>query len=331
MSRGIEIIETVFDTGSSETTIIVSVRYVFRPTPESTPMIRPVTRGTVGLADGDAEASGDPARQRRRGRQVLGVRFRAERRHGGDRGGVLEDLVGGLADGLGRVAAIGLGNDDDEQDERDRQHVPAAGSRQRRVVQAGPDGEEAPHEEDALEGEQRPDDVRVDELRDEPWARCREHDPQHGHQGDDGGCQEQRGQPASPGDEVAEPGDQRIEDGRDVARSGSGRLAGSVRSARVAGVGGRDRIRPLFIHGRQGSRPWPLVAPSGPARPSSGIIPAGPAGEWPNGKAPDSGSGDSRFESLLASQPTRTPPTRAAIHRFAGPPTPSHESGAAST
>ena len=26
------------------------------------------------------------------------------------------------------------------------------------------------------------------------------------------------------------------------------------------------------------------------------------AGEWPNGKAPDSGSGDSRFESLLASQ-----------------------------
>ncbi len=60
MSRGIEIIETVLDTGSSETTIIVSVRYVFRPTPASTPTIRPVTRGTVGLADGDAEASGDP-------------------------------------------------------------------------------------------------------------------------------------------------------------------------------------------------------------------------------------------------------------------------------
>ena len=60
MSRGIEIIETVLDTGSSETTIMVSVRYVFRPTPESTPTIRPVTRGTVGLADGDAEARGDP-------------------------------------------------------------------------------------------------------------------------------------------------------------------------------------------------------------------------------------------------------------------------------
>ena len=180
MSRGIEIIETVFDTGSSETTIIVSVRYVFRPTPASTPTIRPVTRGTVGLADGDAEASGDPARQRRRGRQVLGIRFGAERRHDGGRCRVLEDLVRRLADRLGRVAAVRLRDDDDEQEESDRQHVPAAGSRQRRVVQARADGEEAPHQEDALQGEQRPDDIRIDELRDESGARCREDDPEHG-------------------------------------------------------------------------------------------------------------------------------------------------------
>ena len=33
MSRGIEIIETVWPTGSSETTIIVSVRKVLRPIP----------------------------------------------------------------------------------------------------------------------------------------------------------------------------------------------------------------------------------------------------------------------------------------------------------
>jgi hypothetical protein len=36
--------------------------------------------------------------------------------------------------------------------------------------------------------------------------------------------------------------------------------------------------------------------------PASGIIPVGSTGEWPSGKAPDSGSGDRRFESFLASQ-----------------------------
>ena len=34
----------------------------------------------------------------------------------------------------------------------------------------------------------------------------------------------------------------------------------------------------------------------------SGIMPTGSTGEWPSGKAPDSGSGDRRFESFLASQ-----------------------------
>ena len=49
------------------------------------------------------------------------------------------------------------------------------------------------------------------------------------------------------------------------------------------------------------------------------------AGEWPNGKAPDSGSGDSRFESLLASQlhrecgaPPRTASTVARVGGAAG-------------
>ena len=31
-------------------------------------------------------------------------------------------------------------------------------------------------------------------------------------------------------------------------------------------------------------------------------MPTGSTGEWPSGKAPDSGSGDRRFESFLASQ-----------------------------
>jgi hypothetical protein len=37
-------------------------------------------------------------------------------------------------------------------------------------------------------------------------------------------------------------------------------------------------------------------------RTGSGIMPTGSTGEWPSGKAPDSGSGDRRFESFLASQ-----------------------------
>ena len=42
------------------------------------------------------------------------------------------------------------------------------------------------------------------------------------------------------------------------------------------------------------------------ARASSGIIRPRSTGEWPSGKAPDSGSGDRRFESFLASQTTTT-------------------------
>ena len=278
MSRGIEIIETVLDTGSSETTIIVSVRYVFRPTPgvDADDQAGHPGHGRAGRRGRRGERR--PARQRRRGVQVLGIRFGAERRHDGGRSGVLEDLVGGLADRLGRVAAVGLRDDDDEQDERDRQHVPAAGSRQRRVVQARPDGEEAPHQEDALQGEQRPDDIRIDELRDESWARCREDDPQHG----------QRARRWwAPG--TARPGG--------AARRRGGRARGSARRGRpgcsAIGVGaawrspdrcrahvdGHARIRPLFIHGREGTRatgarwPRPVHGPGERRRVSSDRFP----------------------------------------------------------
>ena len=53
-----------------------------------------------------------------------------------------------------------------------------------------------------------------------------------------------------------------------------------------------------------------------PALPASMRYHLASTGEWPNGKAPDSGSGDSRFESLLASQPPhgrRWPPNVRAI------------------
>src|SRR5918993_5629141 len=58
MSRGSDSIETVLPTGSSEATIIVSVRNVERPIPESTPISSTFTRGTAGVAEGLAEADG---------------------------------------------------------------------------------------------------------------------------------------------------------------------------------------------------------------------------------------------------------------------------------
>ena len=54
MSRGIDAIETVLPTGSSDTTIIVSLSSVLRPTPESIPISSTFTRGTSGVAEGDS-------------------------------------------------------------------------------------------------------------------------------------------------------------------------------------------------------------------------------------------------------------------------------------
>ena len=59
MSRGMEAMDTVFATGSSEATIIVSVSAVFRPTPESMPISRTLTRGTPGVADGAADGEAE--------------------------------------------------------------------------------------------------------------------------------------------------------------------------------------------------------------------------------------------------------------------------------
>ena len=79
MSRGIETIDTVLPTGSRLATIIVSVRAVLRPTPESTPMSRTVTRGVSGVPLGDRDSDGNErltrAQQRRGvGRFGLGAR-----------------------------------------------------------------------------------------------------------------------------------------------------------------------------------------------------------------------------------------------------------------
>ena len=129
MSRGTETIETVSLTLSSDATIIVSVRYVFRPTPASTPTRSTFTRGTAGVGEGlgltvalgDADAGeeawiGLGARQRtRRGRR---------RRLG-------EDLVGGLPRHFRRVPGVGLwGDHGNEQDRDDRDRLSPTGCRQ---------------------------------------------------------------------------------------------------------------------------------------------------------------------------------------------------------
>ncbi len=56
MSRGTDTIDTVSEAGSIDATIIVSVRYVLRPTPESTPSSSRFTRGAAGVAVGVGDA-----------------------------------------------------------------------------------------------------------------------------------------------------------------------------------------------------------------------------------------------------------------------------------
>ena len=302
MSRGIDTIDTVWATGSSETTIIVSVRYVLRPTPESTPMIRPLIRGTAGVAEGssDADGSGEPIRRTRVRRfEVVGVRRRRLGRTDGDRWRLDEDLVGRLARDLGRVAAVRLRNDDEQQDEGDRQHVAPARSRQGRVPDARPDGDQPPDEEQALDREEAPDDLGREQFGDESWRGRGQDDPGADEESDDDRGQEDDGPAATPGDEVAETRDQGVEDRRHVARAETARVWGRRgRRGRRLGVGGRGRdgvrIALLRIHGRQSSR-------GGRSRVAA-VQSRGSTGEWPSGKAPDSGSGDRRFESFLASQ-----------------------------
>jgi hypothetical protein len=60
MSRGIEIIDTVWATGSRDATIIVSVRYVFRPIPASTPTSSTFWRATAGDGEADGPMLGAP-------------------------------------------------------------------------------------------------------------------------------------------------------------------------------------------------------------------------------------------------------------------------------
>jgi hypothetical protein len=67
MSRGIESIETVWPSGSTDITIIVSVRYVLRPTPASTPMTSTLIREASGVGEGDGSIGAAEAGVRKLG------------------------------------------------------------------------------------------------------------------------------------------------------------------------------------------------------------------------------------------------------------------------
>ena len=137
-----------------------------------------------------------------------------------------------------------------------------------------------------------------EQLADEPRARGRQDDPDPDGEGDEHGVRKRIAPAAPPGDQVAEARDQRVEDGRDVARRRGAGVADVTLSA--ASICHRRRVAALVQAGR--------------ARCVAGAVPDLPpgamryhrrrsTGEWPSGKAPDSGSGDRRFE-ILPRQPT---------------------------
>jgi hypothetical protein len=164
MSRGIEIIETVWPTGSSETTIIVSVRNVFRPTPWSTPTISTFWRGTPG----------------------------------GD------DLIGRLAGDFRGIRGERLRRDQDDGQDRDRQRIPPADPREAAVGQTRADGRRTPHEEQGLKEEQGRDRRRIEGDPEQAARRDDQQAGDDDQEGREGRDAEQRGTATAPGSEVAE-------------------------------------------------------------------------------------------------------------------------------
>ena len=223
-----------------------------------------------------------------------------------------EDLVDGLARDLGRVPGVRLGGEHDQQQDRDRQGIAAAGAWQRldRTGWTRPPGA-ATGGTDPGRHEEAPDDLGGDEGGRQAghrtssgrstgrWpgrpARATGTAAPVGGVRRTGGRRPGRWRRARPG-RSASGGEgsglawTRWRPDREAARRGgaSGVVAASVSGftvGRVAEVGSEGPRASL----RQGARRngWPRC----------GIIPVAPTGEWPSGKAPRSGRGDPRFES----------------------------------
>ena len=108
---------------------------------------------------------------------------------------------------------------------------------------------------------------------------------------------------AAAGDQVADTGDDRVEDRRDPA-SAARRFSG------------RQRARVVIRHRRRVPR---FASEGAGGFAAAAAVECAPvAGAWLNGRAPDSGSGGSRFESWRASHP---PPFGPSSRVFAAPAT----------
>ena len=248
MSRGIDTIDTVFPTGSSEATIIVSVRAVLRPTPESTPISSTLIRGIsgVGEADGSSEALAEGPVDG----SSDGVTSKS---------GSFGSTGGGVASGThappsatgwkisvaaSRASEVTLpsatwgayhdGDCDHDGDDVDR------GRADRRHDADSTQREQVPQQERALGNEQQAQDPRVDEARRERGDATGQRGDHHDGDRDQHRCgEEQRPCPAA-GHEVAEAGEDRVE--QEQRRGGRGAAAArSATAGRASRRGGSGR------------------------------------------------------------------------------------------
>ena len=220
MSRGIEIIETVFvdrveghdDHRVGQVRVPADAR-VDADEQDVHGAGRPasVTATATGTRLGGANAPGTP-------RSPARVGGGSDRRH---RRRLDEDLVGRPRGRRWSRTRHRPAARSGRRKERDRERVAAAGPRQRRIEEARPDRDEPPREEQRLQREERRENGRVEGHGHKPdRGRGREHDDD-GEQEDEDRDREQRGPPAPAGDEVAEAGEDRVKEGWEVAVRGA--------------------------------------------------------------------------------------------------------------
>ena len=153
-----------------------------------------------------------------------------------------DDLVGCLASDLRRVRDECVGHDEDDREERDRDRVAPVEPREPPVEEARPDRGGAPGEEQGLEPEQDGHGRRVQGDPEEPGRRDQEQPGADQEEHRECRDAEQRGAAATAGYEVAETGDDGIEEGMEVTGPPA-RCADRAALRRIAHVGGAYQKR----------------------------------------------------------------------------------------
>ena len=213
MSRGSDTIETVWPTGSSEATIIVSVSDALRSGSLSTPTSRTLIR-SPSLGTGPSAATRPSVARRRL--EDAGERVAHER----------------------AVAPDGDVREHDEQrDDHDADDPEAPGRpRPAGVEERLPDGQQPPGQDQPVEDQQRAQDLRRDDPRRQPRRRLGldEHDRER--DDDERGDQEEGRQAGPPVEQLAEPRDQRRQAGRGEAATVRGPRVGPDPGCLSAGL-----------------------------------------------------------------------------------------------